>query len=128
MTEFLSKCGREHQRHRRGLVWGLEQLGSGKPMSPGPGLPVRTRVPGSGESGPDEMETCLALDSNPGSAGALCLLGRGNDFASIVFVAVETGPPPTCPPAAPQLPRPWCVWEKGRVGYVDYPELLERST
>lgn len=81
-----------------------------------------------GPLGPDEMETCLALDSNPGSAGALGLLGRGNDFASIVLVAVETGPPPTCSPAAPQLPRPWCVWEKSRLGYVDYPELLERST
>lgn len=140
MPQFLCKCGCEHQMegiyggHQRGLFWGLEQLGSYKPLSPGPGLLVRARVSGSGESGPwgplgpDEMETCLGLDSNPGSAGAMCLLERGNDFASIVRVAVEARPPPTCPSPAPQLPRPWCVGEKSRVGYVDYPELPERST
>lgn len=58
MPQFLCKCGHEHQMegicggHQRGLVWGLEQLGSCKPLSPGPGLLVRARVPGSGESGP----------------------------------------------------------------------------
>lgn len=81
-----------------------------------------------GPLGADEMETCLALDSNPGSAGAMRLLERGKDFASVVRMAVEAGPPPACPSPAPQLPHAQCVWEKSRVGYVVYPELPERNT
>lgn len=81
-----------------------------------------------GPLGADEMETCLALDSNPGSAGAMRLLERGKDFASVVRMAVEAGPPPVCPSPAPQLPHAQCVWEKSRVGYVVYPELPERNT